>query len=442
MNPAILKNLILILFALLTSLSQAQWEAIMQNVLIVDIAVSPDYQNDQLVYVLDNQNDIYRSTDGGDNWDMVYQALDPNIPAEKVIGIVVSPDFKNDHRVIMIHLDGSAETSYDRGETWEYQPVPDGTTSLVFSPDYINDQTVLAATGGAYPARFYRSLDKGTTWAETANPGNTGFYTRLWNTMDPEAPNNLAIQYDINEVYLSDDGGYTWVNASDEFSIVWDVAFSNLFSADNTLFLATAKKIFKNTSGGDYFDWINTYTNQDALGITLAISSSFDTDQTIFAAVDQAGVIRSMDGGLTWESFSGGLDNFYPISLSMGGNTPIFSLFMGTQNPGGLPDRLWRYRIIDDIHESDKNNPYHITVFPNPVISQLHVLIQAKQKGKLILQLFDSRAVCSWSQIQDDFYPGEHVVTINTEQPDLSPGLYYLVVSSGSYQISKKILIW
>ncbi len=421
--------------------SHAQWEPVMNNVLIVDIAVSPDFSNDETLFVLDNQLDIYRSTDNGHDWTMIYQALDPYIEAEKVLDIVLSPDFKNDHRLIIIHLDGSAEGSYDRGETWENQPVPAGTTSIVFSPDYANDKIVFAATGAAYASRFYRSVDKGATWAETANLGNAGYYTRLFNSADPASYNSLAIQTGANEVLLSEDGGYTWTSASDAFTLVWEVAFSGNFSQDNTLFLSTARKIYRNTEGGTYFEWTEEYYNEESFGIDLALSPTFTLDHSLYAGIDQQGIYRSVDGGHTWTTLNSGLESLYPISLAAGGSTPIFSLFTGTQNPGGLPDRLWRYRLMDAVSEPSEEPPFNFSVLYDPSASILNLVLHVGKGCIIDLELVtltgETRTILS----EKAFNPGTYTLGIDPRRLDLPAGLFLITATSNSYRLGRKIVV-
>ncbi len=436
------RQLIAIVFLFSGIPLHAQWEPVMENVLIVDITVSPDFSNDETVFVINDQIEIYRSTDNGDEWQMVYQALDPYIDAEKVLDIVLSTDFKNDNQVIIVHLDGSAEASYDRGETWENQPVPAGTTSVIFSPDYTNDHTVYAATGASYACKFHRSVDKGKTWAETAILGNTGIYTRLFNSADPASSLALAIQSGMNEVLLSDDGGYNWTSASDDFTTVWDVAYSGNFSQDHTLFLSTARKIYKNTESGSYFAWTETYHNESSFGIDLAISPAFFQDHTLYAGIDQQGIYRSGDGGDTWTAFNSGLDNYYPVSLAIGGSEPIFSLFTGTQNPGGLPDRLWRYRMVDAVEEHPRENPFDLTVLQSPSVHTPELILQVDKTEMITISIISLSGKMIKTITEKLYTPGTYTFRDDNGLADLPGGLFLIRATSGTYSLVRKAVLF
>jgi len=80
-----------------------------------------------------------------------------------------------------------------------------------------------------------------------------------------------------------------------------DIAISPNFENDGTALISTYPEMFRTVDFGA--NWAETGT-----GLTrnwasmLAVSPTFSADQTIFAATDQDGVAKSVDGGVTWQT--------------------------------------------------------------------------------------------------------------------------------------------
>ncbi|HIQ05266.1 MAG TPA: hypothetical protein EYH31_06160 [Anaerolineae bacterium] len=158
------------------------------------LAISPAYSgaypaprerdsSDQTLY-LTGFGGLYRSTDGGANWQSL-SAHGPNY------GIAISPDFATDNTLFVTYREIEASGIYpesgvlrstDRGDTWElvsaglpgyYEPFP---YALALSANFARDSILYVADGGTAfmdRRRVYRSFNRGKTWIEIPSmPGD------------------------------------------------------------------------------------------------------------------------------------------------------------------------------------------------------------------------------------------------------------------------------
>ena len=169
---------------------------------------------------------IYRTEDGGNTWNIVYQTSEKGIFFDgidfwdKQNGIAFS-DPINGHFFIIKTKDG--------GKTWlpiNLENIPSNQegeaafaasgTSLIVS----GKNNVYICTGGASNARIFKSINQGENWEviNTSMPaGKTNglFGLRFWDNLHGIAVGGdyLEINKAIPNVLLTNDGGKTWLDA-------------------------------------------------------------------------------------------------------------------------------------------------------------------------------------------------------------------------------------
>jgi len=220
---------------------------------VVSLAVSPAYENDQILFAVGN-NRLYRSTNGAETWSQLnpenFLASLPPRPNEDAsshitstsdyyYSVAISPAFASDETVFVGGRRGVFR-SVDAGETWELVsnnfPEVD-VISLGISPDYANDQ------------RVFVGLD--------AELGETN-------------------------IYFSNDGGDNWLPTGLEQGRPIDgFVFSPQYPQDGILFAIDSVWGGIYTSSGDYSVWIHkeTYTGQ---AVDLALSPGYPDDHTYY----------------------------------------------------------------------------------------------------------------------------------------------------------------
>jgi photosystem II stability/assembly factor-like uncharacterized protein len=152
--------------------------------------------------------DLFRTSDGGQHWAKVYEAVGPPgpVPDDNPFGEVdfVTPDkgFALDVGQVATGsgpIGGHLWVTTDGGRRWSEQPVE-------------GLRLVVAGTGGVWlvgggPAGggdvVVRSLDGGRTWSEVGNPARTAVLNMSGRGQD------LWVSTEAGE-YVSDDGGRSW----------------------------------------------------------------------------------------------------------------------------------------------------------------------------------------------------------------------------------------
>ena len=106
-------------------------------------------------------------------------------------------------------------------------------------------------------------------------------------------------------LFLSTNGGSTWVQSGMVDTGVISIAISPAFASDRTTFAAGyTNGLYKSTDGG------MTWTLLTIPGISgglpkVVLSPGFATDGTVFAAAFVGGIYKSTNGGSTWSALPG-----------------------------------------------------------------------------------------------------------------------------------------
>jgi photosystem II stability/assembly factor-like uncharacterized protein len=198
---------------------------------------------------------LYRSTDGGESWEFLYDALDLDAPMVTT-SVVVPPNYDGEvERSIFAGVPGGVLRSADAGESWFatiLDSPPPAVSAMVISPTYAEDGVLLAATT---EDGIFRSATRGTHWAR-------------W---------NFGL-LDLN---------------------VFSLAISPGFAEDETLFAGVESGIFCSTNGGRAWKEVDLSIGFEPV-ISLALSPTYPQDGIVFAGTETQGLIRSEDRGKTW----------------------------------------------------------------------------------------------------------------------------------------------
>ena len=144
------------------------------------LAISPNYANDRTIFVGTGRawdwygGGVYRSTDGGATWATANNGL----TYQEVGALAISPNYNSDQTLFVTVWAGGVYRSTDGGNSWveanNGQPNR-RLSALALSPNYASDRTVFLGTWGEYnDGGVYRSTDGGASWTVM----NTGLTTR------------------------------------------------------------------------------------------------------------------------------------------------------------------------------------------------------------------------------------------------------------------------
>ncbi|HEY9648560.1 MAG TPA: YCF48-related protein [Chroococcidiopsis sp.] len=293
----------------------------LENLDIKWLQVSPTDAN--LVFAQIGEKTLYKTQDGGQSWKLV----NPNVSAT---ALTWSPD-----RSIIFLADakGNLYRSDDQGDTWKFAialPKADVIRGIVFSPDFANNQTFWVGTS---QQGVYQSPNGGQTLVEQ----NQG--------LDDLRVEDIAVQPNSELSIVTWQGGYwhwdaaqrQWINAdngltrdamadSEAVAHFSDFSFSNAFDTDHSLFLGGFDGLYKSTNSGQ--TWVQLETLSLGTIIDLAISPTFQQDNTLAVATYVGELYLSQDRGDTWRAINQDLylprftGSFQPIDIEKGEQDP------------------------------------------------------------------------------------------------------------------------
>ncbi len=222
---------------------------------------------------------MYRSTDGGWNWSLLGKGLPAPDAKMGRISIAVAPSNSN----YVYALYHAAETA-------------NGTTNIFYN--------------------FYRSTDKGVSWAQMPAgmlPGsfsNFGWYFGLIQ-VDPVDPQKVYVG-DI-DLFRSTDGGGTWTNITNSYSGSFDMQHPDQHALwidpRNTNHMVNGNDggVFESNDGGQ------TWTKKYNLPITQFYASTIDNldPRRLYGGSQDNGTYGTKTGALSdWTEVNGG-DGFH-----------------------------------------------------------------------------------------------------------------------------------
>jgi DNA-binding beta-propeller fold protein YncE/photosystem II stability/assembly factor-like uncharacterized protein len=334
------------------------------------IVASPSFEEDSTLFAIVEIR-LYKSTDGGESWGLVGGGLPPD---EWVVCLALSPNYADDQTlfagVSSGLTGGGVYKSTDGGYSWRLACI--GLSDLLVqgvavSPDYADDATVFAHS---YRQGLFRSTDGGAHWealgaryAEEPEDRRLGTLAlspayatdnTLWASMSGLSRSALL---------ASPDGGDTWQELmSGEAKAL---ALSPAFAEDGTAFAAfSGLGLLRTTDGGHTWEAANAgLLYENAAFTTLAFSPSFTRNRTLYALLawwaegsEAARLYRSIDGGDSWQGLQAGLPSESRVTaLSLLDDD---SFLLGTEDGGiyrmAVDDLDWA-AVVDQPYEVDVN---------------------------------------------------------------------------------------
>jgi photosystem II stability/assembly factor-like uncharacterized protein len=299
---------------------------------------------------------IYRSLDGGDTWDWLGLAaaytigriaIDPTTPQRLFVAVAGGLYSKNPERGIYRTRDG--------GANWERVLfVSDSTAAIdvVLNPQ--NPQIVYAAMwermrrpgyrkAGGITSGIYRSQDGGDHWTRLAGglPAPAANIGRIGLTLCASQPNVLYAIYADDPGYFL--GVYKTVNGGDAWTRVNDATLAaNLYSSYGWYFgnirvspsnpdsvYALGVPIYRSTNGGSTWQDVSGITHVDHHALYI-----FANNAKHVINGNDGGVYTTTTGGTSWQKrYDLPISQFYAIDVD---RLQPQRLYGGTQDNGTL----------------------------------------------------------------------------------------------------------
>ena len=342
------------------------------------VAISPNYANDQTVFLITSTpgwwkpTDLYRSVDGGVSWHSITNGLDHR---REAVDIKLSPDYAADGTAFIATEGDGVYRSTDHAASWSASNTGLGAlyvSHLAVSPSFATDRTLL--TAGTFGGLF-RSQDGGESWTSVFDAA-----TKFASLAFASAENGKVVAFagdSSGAVHRSEDGGRTWQREFNrpEMGAVHVIAPSPDFASDGAYFVGTEKLgLWRAVDGallngaserftalpgaerdapdsphalccseanaaslaqsaGVYLPVLSAMTdvNATAAGLDIravSVSPDFAQDETVLAAARKRLAFRTRNGGNSWHAVGAeaelthpqadeyGMPDFYDLALS------------------------------------------------------------------------------------------------------------------------------
>jgi photosystem II stability/assembly factor-like uncharacterized protein len=277
-----------------------------------NLALDPN--RPETVYVAQSVG-IYKSVDGGLTWRSTRR------PAAHAVA--VHPRFGG--KVFAATEDGLFRSS-NGGGTWMRltQGLPASYRATLVSFDPSSERRLYAVVQNHNTQEWgvFKSTDEGGQW-RPIHGGPLRERRTLSLAIDPRAPQTLYAGTEGGVVYKSTNGGAIWrATGLTKAGFIWALEAHPRLSG--ILYAGTAIGLFRTQDGGA--TWTRISQGIPAGEAVFAVAFSPSSAKTVYAGVatpfEQAGVFKSVNGGLSW-TFSGrGLSGLLIESLAVDPDDP------------------------------------------------------------------------------------------------------------------------
>ncbi|MUL36977.1 WD40/YVTN/BNR-like repeat-containing protein [Gloeocapsopsis dulcis] len=270
--------------------------------LIMSVALSPASNNDSTLAICTYLGGIYKTTNKGITWTAINKGFSSKF---RHSNIVFSPNYRSDNIIFISGGTNQISKSIDKGNSWDIfklnnvSNVTTLPTLIAISPRFASDRTIYVGTrqnGG-----IFRSTN-GAVSSSLVLPSKSPIQSLV---ISPDFPVDKTLYASFGKGVLKTvDEGKTWQPAGNSFAIFESnvkLAISPNYKVDKTVFVGTNKGLFKTTNGGS--NWVKlvgkTY-GDDGYVETIAVSPSYQNDRTIIISVKGRGLFKSVNSGTTF----------------------------------------------------------------------------------------------------------------------------------------------
>ena len=391
---------------------------------------------------------IRRSTDDGATWVNLFDAYTSRF-------VFRGPDGFLYASVWNYPADEGLYRSEDDGSTWDLLvSVPSGNNIFACAIREGSTDVLFAGTGQG----IMRSMDNGVNWAyaNSGLPANT-----LVRSLAVSPDGSTIAAGTVNGLYVSADDGDTWdkVMGDGQNEIISSVAFDSEPTKEGTPLL----RLMAGSESGKFFVATSlTLFTVAALYATIAINSGITRimvhrNPTSLVPLYLVSLYAALGGsfhyalaGFTmWQPFMNGLPSSPLISVftsTLLVTTAVVVMYIAMYgNSKEMASGSEIYKATFDISTGVENRPFNtggINLFqniPNPFREHSRIDFELPQGGLTSLKVFDLSGHEVRELVSGMLGQGRHSIRLQGE--GLRSGIYYYVLRTGQYSLTRKLVI-
>lgn len=294
-----------------------------------------DHQNPDIIYITVGDHNgwwkyglgVYKSIDGGTTWN-ASSNVSTFVQGEAYYRMVMNPT--NSNEIFVAQTNGLFRTQ-DGGENWDMVR-QDSHIDVIFKPG--SATTLYAATDDYWGnSEVYKSEDNGETWEQISDFNESANDLQL--TTTPSNPEFIGVQSSISgntDFYMSDDGGLNLFNIS--YMPESGVIFYS--PTDPNTIYSGSLVVYRSQDSG--FQW-NQFTDWYDSGDYTEVHAdnryvTYNPLNNVIYFCNDGGVYKFDEPNEEWTELTSGLiiTQFYRIAVSQ--QSDVF-MIGGTQDNGG-----------------------------------------------------------------------------------------------------------
>ena len=260
-----------------------------QPLACTSVVASPEFAEDRTVFA-GALGGALRSVDGGSMWTV---ATLPS-PPPFVVDLAVSPSYRSDGLVFAATMEDGVFRSWDRGESWaawNFGLLDLNVYSLAISPDFRDDDTLFVGTESG----IFRSANGGRAWRETPFPMELAPVLRL--AISPHYAQDAAIfaGTESHGVFRSNDSGTTWVKLppSGTGSVNDLVVCGSSFGSELEILALVGSALLTSADGGDEWSELPLPELDGGTPTCVMAPLGLAPESTILVGLDNGNVVAS-----------------------------------------------------------------------------------------------------------------------------------------------------
>ena len=375
----------------------------------------------EIIYVLTHDADgnilagtwggnIYRSADGGLNWEKINESMTVGF----IWSIVV--DSSN---TIYVGTEQGVYYSSDEGANWIHTSLNDkDVRALGIDPD----GNLYAGTWGL---GIYKSTDGGATWTEA----NNGLEYKAVSALVVDSNSDIYVGTFGGGIYRSVDDGESWSQLDVGYPYIWSLGVT---STNNVYAGTYGSGVYFTKDGGS--TWSKSNGN---LSSVYVYSITVDASDNVYISTWSHGVYKTKDTGLSWSSY--GLAGTGVSSIML--NTGSTSIYAGTSD-GQILKISNKVTGVEDNSGDDEELPDTYELYqnyPNPFNPTTTIKFSLKDAGVYKLRVYNILGQLVTTLVNGELNAGSHQIVFDAGH--FASGVYIYNLSGKSVNMTKKMVL-